>query len=77
VQAYLKLTDYPGAAERAGLALTKDPSNVKALYRRGVARNHLGLNEEALDDLNEALRLDPENKPVKVQIGPSIHVTTP
>jgi peptidylprolyl isomerase len=66
--AYLKLTDYPGAAERAGLALTKDPSNVKALYRRGVARNHLGLNEEALDDLNEALRLDPENKPVKVEI---------
>ncbi|CAE7362157.1 cyp41 [Symbiodinium microadriaticum] len=67
--AYLKLADYPGAAERAGLALSKDPSNVKALYRRGVARNHLGLNEEALVDLEEALRIDPENKPVKLEIA--------
>lgn len=64
----MKLTDYPGAVEHAGLALSKDHTNIKALYRRGVARNHLGLNEEALVDLNQAIELDPENKPVKVEI---------
>jgi tetratricopeptide (TPR) repeat protein len=58
---------YAQAAHSAGQALTKGPDNIKALYRRGLARNHLGLHEEALNDLNKALTLDPENKPVKVQ----------
>jgi cyclophilin family peptidyl-prolyl cis-trans isomerase len=62
------LTDYPSAASFAGAALGKDPNNVKALYRRGLARNHLGLPEEALVDLNRALELDADNKPVKVEI---------
>lgn len=67
-QAYLNLKDYPSAAEKASLALNKDPGNLKALYRRGLARNHLGLADEALLDLNRALELDPENKPVKNEI---------
>jgi tetratricopeptide (TPR) repeat protein len=48
--------------------LKKDPSNVKALYRRAVARNHLGLPEEAIEDLTAALALDPENKAVKGEV---------
>lgn len=67
-QSYLNLKDFPSAAEKATLALSKDPNNLKALYRRGLARNHLGLAEEALSDLNHALAIDPENKPVKVTI---------
>ena len=39
---------------------------MKALYRRGLARNHLGLPEEAIADLAAALETDPANKPVKV-----------
>jgi peptidylprolyl isomerase len=67
-QAFLNLKSYPSAAEKASLALGKDPNNLKALYRRGLARNHLGLAEEALADLSCALELDPENKPVKSEI---------
>jgi hypothetical protein len=37
------MQDYPGAASAASGALKEDPSNVKALYRRAVSRNHLGL----------------------------------
>ncbi len=64
----ISLTDYPSAVVFAGEVLKKDPQNVKALYRRGLARNHLGLPEEALEDLNLALSLDAENKAVKTEI---------
>ena len=36
------MNDYPSAAQAASGALKEDPQNVKALYRRGLARNHLG-----------------------------------
>lgn len=65
----INLTDYPTAVVTAGEVLKKDPHNVKALYRRGLSRNHLGLAEEALEDLNLALSLDAENKPVQVEIA--------
>jgi peptidylprolyl isomerase len=68
-QSFLNLKEYPSAAEKTSLALNKDPNNLKALYRRGLARNHLGLAEEALADLTRALELDPENKPVKNEIA--------
>lgn len=58
-QASLNLTLYPDAIKFASEALSKDPKNVKALYRRGVARIHIGSLEEALEDLNLALSLDP------------------
>lgn len=34
------------------------PDNVKALYRRGVSRLHLGLLDEAEEDLKAAKELD-------------------
>jgi Flp pilus assembly protein TadD len=66
LQASINLKDFPTACEAATAALEKDSQNVKALYRRGLARNHLGLPEEATRDLTTALELDPTNKPVKV-----------
>jgi tetratricopeptide (TPR) repeat protein len=67
-QANLNLKNYPGAAEHCTLALNKAPGapNLKALYRRALARNHMGQPEEALVDLSAALLLEPDNKPVKV-----------
>lgn len=62
--------DYPSAVVHSSEVIKKGDgqNNVKALYRRGLARNHLGLAEEALEDLNKAATLDPENKPVKNEI---------
>jgi len=68
-QAYINLQDYVSAAGKAGAVIKKDPNNVKALYRRGLARNHLGLADEALVDLTKALELDSENKSVKAEIA--------
>lgn len=67
-QCALNLHDYATAMVLTTAALKKDPSNVKALYRRGVARNHMGLADEALMDLHKAIELDPDNKPVKAEI---------
>ena len=39
----MNLHDYATAMVLTTAALKKDPENVKALYRRGVARNHMGL----------------------------------
>lgn len=67
-QCAIYLTEYPAAVAYCGAVLKKDADNIKALYRRGLARNHLGLPEEALVDLNRALELDKENKPVAAEI---------
>jgi len=67
----VNLQDYASAVVYAGEVIKKDPENVKALYRRGLARNHLGLPEEALEDLNLAASLDKENKSVKLEIAKS------
>lgn len=64
----ININDYVSAAAHATAALSVDPENVKALYRRGVARNHLGSPDEALQDLNAALKLEPDNKAVKTEI---------
>jgi len=67
-QASISSSDYPSAMRFAGEALSKSPNNVKGLYRRGVARNHMGLAEEALVDLNAAYKLDATNKAVVMEI---------
>ena len=58
--------DFPRAASFATEGLSKG-DNVKGLYRRAVARNHMGLHDEALDDLKACLARDPENKPAQVE----------
>ena len=62
------LQDYPSAISHSSEVIKKDANNVKALYRRGTARNHIGLPDEALTDLNLALSIDPDNKAVKTEI---------
>lgn len=68
-QACIGLADYPSTVSHCNEVLKKDPRNVKGLYRRGLARNHLGLADEALVDLNAATELDPDNKAVKTEIA--------
>ncbi|KZP16440.1 hypothetical protein FIBSPDRAFT_958007 [Athelia psychrophila] len=43
----------------ASEALSEDPKNVKALYRRGVARKHMYLLKVAMSDFKNVLRIDP------------------
>lgn len=43
-------------------ALDLDPKNVKALFRRGKCNAHLGRLDEAKEDLERALVLQPDNK---------------
>eukprot|EP00605_Chrysophyceae_sp_TOSAG23-4_P000489 GSChrysophyteH1.ASY1.ANO1.548.1 assembled CDS len=54
-QACLSNKEYPHA------------TNIKGLYRRGVARNHMGLHEEALVDLKAILAVDKENKAAQME----------
>lgn len=60
--------DHAASIRYSTEALGKDPDNIKALYRRGSARIHMGLAEEALIDLQHGLKLDPENKALKTEI---------
>jgi len=67
----INLQDFGSAINYANEALKKDSVNVKGLYRRAVARNGLGLSEEAIADLNVVLSVDPDNKAAKVELAKS------
>ena len=68
-QCMLSSKDYPRAAHFATEALSKgDETNIKGLYRRAVARNHMGMHKEALIDLKVLLSVDAENKPAQVEV---------
>lgn len=49
------------AESAATAAVTRDPTSIKALYRRALARRALGKPADALADLNEVLARDPNN----------------
>jgi peptidylprolyl isomerase len=66
--AYINTSDFISAITEATSALSKDPNNVKALYRRGLARNRIGSPDNALVDLNAALVINPTNMSVKAEI---------
>lgn len=70
-QCAINLSEYPQAIAFTNAVLKRDAYNVKALYRRGVARNQIGLADEALADLNLALTLDSENKAVMTELNKS------
>ena len=42
-QCSINLQEYPAAIYTTSEVLKKDEDNIKALYRRAVARNHIGL----------------------------------
>jgi len=52
----------------ASKALEIDETNIKALYRRGVAYRALGDVKKASNDLRTAFKLDPENREVKREL---------
>merc|ERR1719223_1465541 len=65
---YIKLKSWPDAIRTCDQVLGIDAEstqNIKALYRRGVARLHLGLFKEAKADLMEAYKIDNANKEVR------------
>jgi tetratricopeptide (TPR) repeat protein len=67
--ASINMHDYGSALKLSNAALRKDPNHVKGLYRRAVARNHLGMAAKALPDLTKALELEPNNKAVQDEIA--------
>lgn len=67
-QCYVNLGDWPSAIASAAKVLAHDPANVKALYRRGLARTKIGVLDLAKKDLLAAFKLEPDNKAVKVRV---------
>ncbi|GAX84618.1 hypothetical protein CEUSTIGMA_g12039.t1 [Chlamydomonas eustigma] len=60
----LQIEDYHTAIYNCSEVLTLQPGNVKALYRRGRARHMLSQTEEALKDLEDALKRSPKDAAV-------------
>jgi peptidylprolyl isomerase len=69
---FVKLKDWPSAKDACNKILEIDAEksvNIKALYRRGLARMHMGLLAEAKDDLMLAYKIDDKNKDVRKAIA--------
>jgi len=66
---HIKLKQFKSALEEVKKVLEIDPTNVKALYRMGVAEAGLGDYLDALKDLKKALTLDPNNRDIIREIG--------
>eukprot|EP00929_Paragymnodinium_shiwhaense_P008851 TRINITY_DN112820_c0_g1_i1.p1 TRINITY_DN112820_c0_g1~~TRINITY_DN112820_c0_g1_i1.p1 ORF type:complete len:304 (+),score=67.10 TRINITY_DN112820_c0_g1_i1:150-1061(+) len=64
----LKLERYVDAEVRASAALALDAAHSKASYRRGLARLQLKDAAGALEDLQRAARLEPQNKEVRLKL---------
>mmetsp|Transcript_35783 Transcript_35783/g.83281 ORF Transcript_35783/g.83281 Transcript_35783/m.83281 type:complete len:496 (-) Transcript_35783:397-1884(-) len=64
---FLKTKSYADAVRTCDkvLEMEAEKSNIKALYRRGVARTHLGMHKEAKTDLMAAYEVDKANKDVR------------
>ncbi|VDN34633.1 unnamed protein product [Cylicostephanus goldi] len=60
----LKRDDFEGTESDATKALEYDGADVKALYRRALAREHLDNVAAAFKDAKEALRLSPKDKSI-------------
>ena len=68
-QCFCKLKEWDEAVEFCNRALHVDQQkNVKAFSRRAFAYDNLGREEEAVADLNEAVKIDKDNKDCKKQL---------
>lgn len=66
---FLKLDDYIPVVDNCTKALEREPGNVKAHYRRGVALARRGLSLEAAEkDFKQVLKLDPANSDAKKEL---------
>ena len=66
--AHLRLDEAKKALTQCSNAIGIDPSNVKALYRRGQAKLKLEDVEGARSDLLQAAKRDPQNKEVRKEL---------
>ena len=66
--AFLSLDQYDLAEDDCNKCLRLNPTSVKALMRRGMARAHMNRLEEALGDFQRVLQLEPHNKQAKEEI---------
>ncbi|PHJ22208.1 tetratricopeptide repeat-containing protein [Cystoisospora suis] len=64
----IKLEEWKPAITAADAVLQEEPENVKALYRRGVARSAYGLYSEARTDLVQVVKLDPKNTDARKEL---------
>ncbi|XP_074296595.1 70 kDa peptidyl-prolyl isomerase-like [Silene latifolia] len=64
----LKTPDYEQVSWYCTLILYVDPSNVKALYRRGLAFKHLNILPKAVADFECALKINPHNKDISREL---------
>lgn len=62
---YIKLSDWSNAIKACNKVLEVEKNNMKALYRRGLARMRCGLLKESKTDLMTAYNLDNKNKEVR------------
>lgn len=69
---YIKLKEWADTTRACNQVLdikSEESTNIKALYRRGLARMHLGLYKEAKIDLMAAHKLDSTNKEVRKSLA--------
>uniref|UniRef100_A0A1I8HFH2 RPAP3_C domain-containing protein n=1 Tax=Macrostomum lignano TaxID=282301 RepID=A0A1I8HFH2_9PLAT len=66
---YIKLDQPNDAVYECNMALELEPNNMKAIFRRGVARKMLGFYRESLLDFNLAKSFDPLNKQIAKEIA--------
>ena len=66
---WLKLGQFQRAATDCDSVLSSEPTNVKALLRRGTARDALGQRDEAMMDYWEVLRLQPTNQEAEAKLS--------
>ncbi|XP_074266594.1 uncharacterized protein LOC141589871 [Silene latifolia] len=64
----LKLSQYNRVCCYCSFVLSFDPTNVKALYRRGLAFKHLNLLSEAIDDFEHAVKFEPQHSDVNWEL---------
>lgn len=62
---FLKLGQHEKALEDAKRAHEIEPTNIKAIFRRGLSLHAMGRYEEALPILGEAHKMEPKNKQIK------------
>lgn len=66
---FIKMKDNIKAVDSASKALEADPTNVKALYRRGLAYSNFSNFDDAKTDFEDALKLDPSNQEIQKELA--------
>ncbi|KAI6659582.1 Protein unc-45-like protein B [Oopsacas minuta] len=69
----LRLHRYEQCVEDSTSSLKLNPSDIKALYRRAVALQHLSLFNQAIDDVRRILKIEPQN-PDALSLGESLNL---